>query len=134
MTQINKVYYSICPDNENYYRTIRLHRNPLTGNIESQVSNVVFGDPESTGLMDLGLFIALCTTASDSSRAVRKVHVSFKLFNERDINYRKLFELNIKFIHHFQIAGSLDLHQIDESDLIQVDIFSTICMMSNLPN
>ena len=50
MTQINKVYYSICPDNENYYRTIRLHRNPLTGNIESQVSNVVFGDPESTGL------------------------------------------------------------------------------------
>ena len=50
MTQINKVYYSICPDNENYYRTIRLHRNPFTGNIESQVSNVVFGDPESTGL------------------------------------------------------------------------------------
>ena len=50
MTQVNKVYYSICPDNENYYRTIRLHRNPLTGNIESQVSNVVFGDPESTGL------------------------------------------------------------------------------------
>ena len=50
MTQVNKVYYSICPDNENYYRTIRLHRNPLTGNIESQVSNPVAGNPESTGL------------------------------------------------------------------------------------
>ena len=50
MTQVNKVYYSICPDNEKYYRTIRLHRNPLTGNIESQVSNPVMGNPESTGL------------------------------------------------------------------------------------
>ena len=50
MTQVNKVYYSICSDNENYYRTIRLHRNPFTGNIESQVSNPVYGDPESIGL------------------------------------------------------------------------------------
>ena len=50
MTQVNKVYYSICPDNDNYYRTIRLHRNPLTGNIESQVSNVIFGEAKSTGL------------------------------------------------------------------------------------
>lgn len=50
MTQVNKVYYSICPDNEKYYRTIRLHRNPFTGNIESQVSNPVYGDPKSTGL------------------------------------------------------------------------------------
>ena len=50
MTQVNKVYYSICPDNEKYYRTIRLHRNPLTGNIESQVSNPVYGDVKSTGL------------------------------------------------------------------------------------
>ena len=50
MTQVNKIYYSICSDNENYYRTIRLHRNPFTGNIESQVSNPVYGDPESTGL------------------------------------------------------------------------------------
>ena len=50
MTQVNKVYYSICSDNENYYRTIRLHRNPFTGNIESQVSNPVYGDPESLGL------------------------------------------------------------------------------------
>ena len=50
MTQVNKVYYSICPDNDNYYRTIRLHRNPLTGNIESQVSNPVYGDVKSTGL------------------------------------------------------------------------------------
>ena len=50
MTQVNKVYYSICSDNQNYYRTIRLHRNPFTGNIESQVSNPVYGDPESIGL------------------------------------------------------------------------------------
>ena len=50
MTQVNKVYYSICPDNEKYYRTIRLHRNPLRGNIESQVSNPVYGDVKSTGL------------------------------------------------------------------------------------
>ena len=50
MTQVNKIYYSICSDNENYYRTIRLHRNPFTGNIESQVSNPVYGDPKSAGL------------------------------------------------------------------------------------
>ena len=45
MTQVNKIYYSICPDNSNYYRTIRMHRNPMTGNIQSQVSNIVQGVP-----------------------------------------------------------------------------------------
>ena len=43
MTQVNKIYYSICPDNDNYYRTIRLHKNPFTGNLQSQVSNPVVG-------------------------------------------------------------------------------------------
>ncbi|MDC3046676.1 hypothetical protein OA165_00100 [Prochlorococcus sp. AH-736-A21] len=46
MTQINKIYYSICSDNENYYRTIRIHRNPFTGNLTSQVSNPVIGGKE----------------------------------------------------------------------------------------
>ena len=46
MTQVNKIYYSICPDNENYYRTIRIHRNPFTGNLTSQVSNPVIGGKE----------------------------------------------------------------------------------------
>ena len=43
MTQVNKIYYSVCPDNDNYYRTIRLHKNPFTGNLQSQVSNPVVG-------------------------------------------------------------------------------------------
>ena len=68
-TQVGNIYYSICPDNDNYYRTIRLHRNPLTGNIESQVSNPVYGDPESTGFI-----VTKCTSL------VVLPHKSFKLF------------------------------------------------------
>ena len=53
MTQVNKIYYSICPDNENYYRTIRLHKNPFTGNLQSQVSNPVVGGKEQAESLGL---------------------------------------------------------------------------------
>ena len=47
-SQIGKIYYSICPDDKSYFRTIRLHRNFATGNIQSQISNKVYGDPPPT--------------------------------------------------------------------------------------
>jgi len=44
-SQIGREYYSICDDNPNYFRTIRIARNPFTGNIQSQVSNACHGVP-----------------------------------------------------------------------------------------
>ena len=44
-TQIGKIYYSICSDNPNYFRTIRIARNPFTGNIQPQISNITPGSP-----------------------------------------------------------------------------------------
>ena len=42
---IGKVFYNICNDNENYYRTIRVHRNPFSNTIVPQISNPVYGIP-----------------------------------------------------------------------------------------
>ena len=39
----NEVYAVRCDDNENYYRTVMLKRNGLTGSIQNFVSNPVFG-------------------------------------------------------------------------------------------
>tara|TARA_Y100001963_G_scaffold2891_1_gene3896 strand:+ start:404 stop:664 length:261 start_codon:yes stop_codon:yes gene_type:complete len=47
-SQVGKIYYSICPNDKRYFRTIRLHRNFATGNIQSQISNPVYGDPPPT--------------------------------------------------------------------------------------
>ena len=44
-SQINKIYYSICPDDPDWYKTIRIYRNPFTGNIQTQVSNKCPGVP-----------------------------------------------------------------------------------------
>ena len=44
-SQIGKIYYSICDDNSNYFRTIRIARNPFTGNLQTQVSNITAGSP-----------------------------------------------------------------------------------------
>ena len=44
-SQIGKIYYSICDDNSNYFRTIRIARNPFTGNLQTQVSNVTARSP-----------------------------------------------------------------------------------------
>ena len=44
-TQIGKIYYSICEDDPRYFRTIRIHKNPLTGTIQPQISNITPGSP-----------------------------------------------------------------------------------------
>ena len=44
-TQIGKIYYSICSDNPNYFRTIRIARNAMTGNLQTQVSGITPGSP-----------------------------------------------------------------------------------------
>tara|TARA_Y100001963_G_C6703862_1_gene410904 strand:+ start:641 stop:895 length:255 start_codon:yes stop_codon:yes gene_type:complete len=44
-SQIGKMYYSICPDNNKYFRSIRLARNFATGNIQPQISNPIYGTP-----------------------------------------------------------------------------------------
>ena len=45
MTQLNKLYYYQCKARPEYYRTIQMYRNPMTGNINSRVSNIVYGTP-----------------------------------------------------------------------------------------
>jgi len=42
---IGKVYYHICDDNKNYYRTIRIARNPFRNVLIPQISNPVYGIP-----------------------------------------------------------------------------------------
>lgn len=42
---IGKVFYHICKDDPNYYRTIRLHFNPFANKIQKMVSNPVYGTP-----------------------------------------------------------------------------------------
>ena len=44
-TQINKIYYHIAEDDSRYFRTIRMHRNPMNGRITPQVSNLIMGVP-----------------------------------------------------------------------------------------
>ena len=44
-SQIGKIYYSKCPDNKDYYRTIRIIKNYLNGGLQSQISNPVYGNP-----------------------------------------------------------------------------------------
>ena len=46
-TQIGKIYYSICEDDPRYFRTIRIQRNALTGNLQTQVSGITPGSPPS---------------------------------------------------------------------------------------
>ena len=46
-SQVGKIYWSRCEDNPNYFRTIYLHRNIFTGNIEPKVSNITPGTPPS---------------------------------------------------------------------------------------
>ena len=44
-TQIGKIYFVKCPNDSRYYRTVRIHRNPFTGNNQTQVSNEIMGTP-----------------------------------------------------------------------------------------
>ena len=44
-SEIGKIYFVMCPDDSRYYRTVRIHRNPLTGNNQTQLSNPVMGVP-----------------------------------------------------------------------------------------
>ena len=44
--QPNKVYFVRTPDNNDYYRTVYLKVNPFTSNIDTLISNPIFGsDP-----------------------------------------------------------------------------------------
>ena len=52
-TQVNKIYFVKCPDNSDWYRTVRLQRNPMTGNLQSQLSNPVYGNPENLGIPEI---------------------------------------------------------------------------------
>lgn len=44
-SNIGKTYYTICPDNNKYYRTIYIRNNPFTGALQPLISNAVYGNP-----------------------------------------------------------------------------------------
>ena len=44
-TQIGRIYWNRCEDNPNYFRTIRIVRNAMTGHIQTQISNITAGEP-----------------------------------------------------------------------------------------
>ena len=43
-SQIGKIYSHQCEDDSNYYRTVRISRNFATGNIQTNVSNPIYGE------------------------------------------------------------------------------------------
>ena len=43
--EIGKIYYHRCPDNNKYFRSIRLHFNPWVNAITPQISNPIYGEP-----------------------------------------------------------------------------------------
>ena len=52
MTQIGKVYAVKCPDDNRYHKTIHVNQNPFTGNLQSRVSNPIFGEiPDGIPIM-----------------------------------------------------------------------------------
>ena len=42
---VGKVYFNRCPDDQRYFRTIRIHLNPFTNALSPQISNPVMGEP-----------------------------------------------------------------------------------------
>ena len=42
---IGKEFYVKCPDDERFFKTVYLKRNPMTGNMQTQMSNPVYGEP-----------------------------------------------------------------------------------------
>ncbi len=40
-----QTFYSICPDNENYYMTIFVRFNPFTNALQPMMSNPIYGVP-----------------------------------------------------------------------------------------
>ena len=51
-TQIGKEYAVKCPDNDSYYKTIRISKNPFTGNLQTNISNPVCGEiPDGIPIM-----------------------------------------------------------------------------------
>ncbi len=44
-SNIGKLYFVRCGDNPNYFKTIRVVRNLMTGNLQTQMSNPVYREP-----------------------------------------------------------------------------------------
>ena len=49
-----------------------------------------FLDPDATGKMDVGLFVAICTAVADPNRAIKKIGLSLKILKGREVDYRTL--------------------------------------------
>jgi len=50
---IGKIFYVKCPDQKDWYRTVRIVRNFANGSLKTQLSNPVYGSPESLGLPEM---------------------------------------------------------------------------------
>ena len=44
-SQIGKIYFTRCPDDKRYFRTIRIANNPWTGALQPQITNPIMGEP-----------------------------------------------------------------------------------------
>ena len=42
---IGKMFYHKCPDNDKYFRSIRVAHNPFTNSLQPQISNPIYGEP-----------------------------------------------------------------------------------------
>ena len=44
-SHVGKTFYTLCPDDNKYFRTIFIKRNPWTQNLQPLISNPVYGTP-----------------------------------------------------------------------------------------
>lgn len=42
---VGKTYYSRCPDDERYFRSIYVRHNPFTNSLQPMISNPIAGEP-----------------------------------------------------------------------------------------
>ena len=67
---------------------VKLAGRTLSSTDLGEVEN--FLDPDSSGTMDVGLFVAMCAVVVDAQRAVRKLSACFRVLQRRGVDYRKL--------------------------------------------
>lgn len=44
-SHVGKTYYALCPDNNKYFRTVFIKRNPFTQSLQPLISNPIYGVP-----------------------------------------------------------------------------------------
>ena len=105
--EIGKIYYYRCPDNNNYFRSIRLHFNPWVNAITPQVSNPIYGEPPE-GLEEISTFPTLITIMQLTPEAkINAITYDLKQVLIMELN---LLQMKKKLIHELNLLEFKTTH------------------------